>query len=65
MNTKRYIKALDLYGGCRVIGGDGSTITVHSVAVGARTVRVTYDIPGQTKAESRATYPHDYRLEVK
>jgi len=63
-STTRYIKAFDLYGGMRVVGGDGSTLTVWSVAVGARTVRVTYNIPGQTKAESRATYPHDYRLEV-
>jgi len=63
MAEKRYIKAIDLYGGCRVIGGDGSTITVHSVAIGARTVRVTYNIPGQTKAESRASYQHDCTLE--
>jgi len=63
MSEKRYIKAIDLYGGCRVIGGDGSVITVWSVAIGARTVRVTYNIPGQTKAESRASYLHDCKLE--
>ena len=62
MTEKRYIKAIDLYGGCRVLC-NGKPITVWSVAIGVRTVRVTYNIPGQTKAESKATYAHDCTLE--
>jgi len=50
-------------------GGDkvlinGNPQTVWSVAHGARTVRITYDVPGQTKAESRATYQDDCVLRI-
>jgi hypothetical protein len=59
MSETRWIKAGNLYGGSRVIGGDGSVITVWSVAHGARTVRITFNIDGQTKAESRVTCAYD------
>ena len=50
-------------------GGDrilinGRPQTVWSVASGARTVRITFDVPGQTKADSRATYADDCEVQV-
>ena len=61
MSDTTPIKARNLSGGDRVLC-NGRPIAVWSVAIGARTVRVTYDVPGQTKAESRATYAHDCEL---
>ena len=43
---------------------NGNPQTVWSVAHGARTVRITYDVPGQTKADSRATYADPCDVQV-
>jgi hypothetical protein len=54
METK-WTNIRDVGGGDKVLI-NGRPQTVWSVAHGARTVRVTYDVPGQTKADSRVTY---------
>jgi len=62
VNTK-WINIRKVGGGDRVLI-NGRPQTVWSVAHGARTVRVTYDVPGQTKADSRATYQDDCDVQV-
>jgi HSP20 family molecular chaperone IbpA len=44
-----------LYGGDRVLI-NGVPQTVWSVSRGARTVRVTFDVPGERKADTKVTY---------
>ena len=37
---------------------------IHSIREGVHTVRLTFDVPGQTKADSRITCRRDALLEV-
>lgn len=62
MNTM-WTNVRNVGGGDRILI-NGTPQAVWSVAHGARTVRITYDVPGQTKADSRATYADDCNVQV-
>jgi hypothetical protein len=63
MTETRTVSVRNLYGGARVLI-NGEPQTVWSVSHGARTVRVTFDVVGQRKADSRVTYTGDATVEV-
>ena len=54
----RWVPASSLYGG-DVILINGRPVEVWSIAHGVKTVRVTFDVPGQRKADSRARFQRD------
>ena len=63
MMETRTVSARNLYGGARVLI-NGAPLTVWSVSHGVRTVRVTFDVAGQRKADSRVTWVSDATVEL-
>ena len=63
MTETRTVSVRNLYGGARVLI-NGEPLKVWSVSHGVRTVRVTFDVAGQRKADSRVTYTGDATVTV-
>lgn len=57
----RWVRADAIYGGDLILI-NGRPVKVWSVAEGVKTVRITFDVPGERKADNRASYQRDCKV---